>query len=45
MTPEARDLKTRKKISKLKNCQNEPIGIGGRPPNSIWIKGRSGHDY
>jgi len=21
-----------------KNCQNEPIGIGGRPLTSIWIK-------
>jgi hypothetical protein len=22
---------------KLENCQNEPVGIGGRPPTSIWI--------
>jgi hypothetical protein len=20
-----------------KNCQNEPVGIGGRPPKPIWI--------
>jgi hypothetical protein len=26
------------KTAKLENCQNEPDGIGGRPPTSIWIK-------
>jgi hypothetical protein len=31
MAPEVKDPKTRK------NCQNEPVGIGGRPPKSIWI--------
>jgi hypothetical protein len=23
--------------AKLENCQNEPVGICGRPPTSIWI--------
>jgi hypothetical protein len=46
MTPQVRDLKTKKKIAKLENYQNEPIGIGGRPLTSIWINspllGRNG---
>jgi hypothetical protein len=38
MAPQVRDPKTRKKkTAKLENCQNEPVGIGGRPPKSIWI--------
>jgi hypothetical protein len=34
-----RKLGTRKlgKTPKLENYQNEPIGIGGMPPKSIWI--------
>jgi hypothetical protein len=37
MAPQVRDPETREKIARLKNCQNEPIGIGRRPPKSIWI--------
>jgi len=32
MALQVRDPKTRKKAAKLENCQNEPVGIGGRPP-------------
>jgi hypothetical protein len=35
MAPQVRDLETRKKIAKLEKYQNEPVGIGGRPPTSI----------
>jgi hypothetical protein len=46
MAPQVRDPKTREKTAKLENCQNEPVGIGGRPPTSIWINppplGRNG---
>jgi hypothetical protein len=38
MAPEVRDPKTRKtKLPNLEKYQNEPVGIGGRPPISIWI--------
>jgi hypothetical protein len=37
MAPQVRDPKTREKTAKLENYQNEPVGIGGRPPTSIWI--------
>jgi hypothetical protein len=37
MAPEVKDQKTRKKIAELENYQNEPVGIGGRPPTFIWI--------
>jgi hypothetical protein len=26
-----------KNLPNRKNCKNEPVGIGGRPPKSIWI--------
>jgi len=46
MTLEVRDAKTREKTAKLENCQNEPVGIGGRSSKSIWINppplGRNG---
>jgi hypothetical protein len=35
--PASQGPKTREKTAKLENCQNEPVGIGGRPPKSIWI--------
>jgi hypothetical protein len=31
MAPQVRDPKTREKNAKLENCQNESVGIGGRP--------------
>ena len=37
MVPQVRDPKTREKNAKLENCQNEPVGIGGRPHKSICI--------
>ena len=37
MAPQVRDPKTRKQTTKLEKCQNEPVGIGGRPEKSIWI--------
>jgi hypothetical protein len=32
------DSKTREETAKLKNCQKEPVGIGGWPPIYTWIK-------
>jgi hypothetical protein len=37
MAPQVKDPKTRKKIAKLENCQNKPVGIGGSPLKSISI--------
>jgi hypothetical protein len=46
MALQVRNPKTREKTAKLKNCQTEPVGIGGRPKKSIWINppplGRNG---
>jgi hypothetical protein len=35
--PASQGPKTRENNAKLENFQNEPVGIGGRPPKSIWI--------
>jgi hypothetical protein len=38
MALQVSDLKTRKQTTKPENCQNELVGIGGRPLTSIWIR-------
>jgi hypothetical protein len=35
--PASQGPETRENNAKLENFQNELVGIGGRPPKSIWI--------
>jgi hypothetical protein len=36
-SPKSQGLENQEKLTELENFQNEPVGIRGRPPTSIWI--------